>query len=152
MGIALSPTDHEMDLSCYCDADWGTCSFSRRSLTGYFTFLGNYLVSWKTKKKKTVYKSSTESGFRSKSQTTSEPKWLDGVMSNLKFIFPKHITLLCDNKSAEYIAQHSAFQERTKHLDVDCCYVREKLQEGFLTTQHVRTTMQLVDIMTKAIS
>ena len=56
----------------YSDADWGTCKSSARSLTGFCVFLGQSLVSWKTKKQKTVAKSSVEAEYRAMSATVSE--------------------------------------------------------------------------------
>ena len=44
------PKENNMQVTAYCDADWGNCQMSTRSLTGYCVFLGSSLVSWKTKK------------------------------------------------------------------------------------------------------
>ncbi|XP_057535495.1 uncharacterized mitochondrial protein AtMg00810-like [Amaranthus tricolor] len=62
----------DFQLQAYSDADWGTCAYSGKSLTGYCVFLGQSLISWKTKKQKVTSKSSTEAEYRSMSQTTSE--------------------------------------------------------------------------------
>ncbi|CAM8898551.1 unnamed protein product [Rhodiola kirilowii] len=54
-----------LDLQVYCDADWAACPISRRSLTGFCVLLGSSLISWKIKKQDTVFRSSTESEYRS---------------------------------------------------------------------------------------
>jgi len=65
---AISP----LQLTAFCDADWGSCKLSAKSLPGYCIFLGSSLVSWKTKKQKIVSKSSAEAEYRAMSVTTSE--------------------------------------------------------------------------------
>ncbi|KAK9666074.1 hypothetical protein RND81_14G158500 [Saponaria officinalis] len=139
------------DMTAYCDADWGKCALTSKSLSGYCIFLGGSLVSWKTKKQKTVSKSTAEAEYRSMSYATSEMVWVDSLLKDLREDVPKPIPLFCNNKAATHIAQNPFFHERTKHLDIDCHYVREKLQEGFLVPQHVRTNLQIADIMTKGL-
>ena len=142
-------SNNVLQLQAYSDADWGTCAFSARSLTGFCVFLGDSLISWKTKKQKVVSKSSTEAEYRSMSHTTSELVWLDGLLAELGVSIAQPISLFCDNKSTQYIAENAVFQERTKHLKMDCHYVRENVTSGFVHLKHVSTTMQLADVMTK---
>ncbi|XP_057246849.1 retrovirus-related Pol polyprotein from transposon RE1 [Beta vulgaris subsp. vulgaris] len=97
------------------------------------------LVSWKTKKQKTVSKSSTEAEYRCMSQTTSEIVWVHGLLEDLSFFIPQPIDLFCDNKSANHLAYNPIFHERTKHLKVDCHYVREHIQYGFLKVLHIKS-------------
>lgn len=115
-------------------------------------FLGESLVSWKTKKQKTTSKSSAESEYRSMSQATSEIVWIVGVLEDLGVHVPTPISLFCDNKSAHYIGQNPVFHERTKHLEIDCHYVRDHVETGFLVTTSVRSALQLADILTKGLS
>lgn len=83
------------------------------------------------------------------SHTTSELVWLDGILEDMHVSVPKLIPLFCDNKAAHYIAQNPIFHERTKHLKLDCHYVREQLEEGFKSTVYINSSLQLADIMTK---
>ena len=73
------------------------------------------------------------------SETTSELVWLANLLHDLQVQVTYPLTLFCDNKAAQYIAANPVFHNRTKHLDIDCHYVRDKLQEGFLQTSHVST-------------
>ena len=86
------------------------------------------------------------------SETTSELVWVVGFLHDLQIPIPLPLTLYCDNKSAQYIAANPVFHNRTKHLDIDCHYVRDKIQEGFLKTSHISSHHQLADIMTKPLS
>ncbi|KAL9245201.1 hypothetical protein vseg_018879 [Gypsophila vaccaria] len=150
LGLFYS-ADASLTLSVYSDADWGQCAFTSRSLSGYCVFLGSSLVSWKTKKQRTVSKSSAEAEYRSMSYTTSEIVWMKQLLADLGVSIPLPIPLYYDNKAAQHIAQNPVFHERTKHLDIDCHFVRDKLQDGLVIPQHVRSSLQLADIMTKAL-
>ena len=103
------PSDSTLQLLAYSDADWGRCAYTCRSLSGYCVFLGSSLVSWKTKKQKTVSKSSAESEYRSMSYTTSEVVWLEGLLRDLGVCTMLPISLCCDNKSAQHLAANPVF-------------------------------------------
>jgi len=120
-----------------------------RSLIGYCLFLGSSLISWKTKKQKTVAKSAAEAEYRAMSYTTSELEWLSYILHDLQVSVSLPITLHCDNKAAMHIAENPVFYERTKHIQIDFHYTQDKLIEGFLRTSHVSSQEQLADIMTK---
>lgn len=85
------------------------------------------------------------------SQTTSELVWIDGIIEDLTLSIPHPITLYCDNKAAHYIAQNPVYHERTKHLKLDCHYIREHIEEGFIATAYIKSSLQLADIMTKSL-
>ena len=74
-GILFS-SKSSIRLQGYADADWGTCPDSRKSISGFCMFLGDSLISWKSKKQSTVARSSAEAEYRSLAAITSEISWL----------------------------------------------------------------------------
>ena len=136
----------------YCDADWAGDRNDRKSTTGYCTFIGGNLVTWKSKKQKVVSCSSAEAEYRAMRKLTNELVWIKGLLKDLSIEITSPITMHCDNQAAIHIASNSVFHERTKHIEVDCHKVREMVIQEVILPCYTRSEDQLADIFTKAAS
>lgn len=98
-----------LTLRAYSDSDWAGDITDRRSTTGFCIFLGDSLISWKSKKQTVVARSSAEAEYCALAHTTSEVLWLRWLLHDMLVILPPCTSLFCDNKSAIQIAHNDVF-------------------------------------------
>lgn len=139
----------ELKLYGFADSDWARCPDTRRSTTGFCVLLGSSLLCWKSKKQNTVSRSSTEAEYRALASLTCELQWLQYLFKDLTINMPQPALVYCDSKSAIYLAHNPAFHERSKHIELDCHVIREKIQSKLLHLLPISTTDQLTDMFTK---
>ncbi|XP_060670003.1 retrovirus-related Pol polyprotein from transposon RE1 isoform X5 [Ziziphus jujuba] len=139
-------------LQAYSDADWAGCPDTRRSTTGWCMYLGDALISWKCQKQRKLSKSSIESEYRAMSSACSEIVWLRRLLSELGFPRADPTPLYADNMSAIRITVNPVLHERTKHIEVDCHYIRDAYVDNIITVPYVSTEFQAADILTKALT
>ncbi|KAK2966380.1 hypothetical protein RJ640_021524 [Escallonia rubra] len=151
LGLLYSNHGHSY-IECFSDADWAGSKLDRKSTTGYCVFVGGNLVSWKSKKQSVVSRSSAESEYRAMAQSTCEVMWICHLLEEISLKPPLPAKLWCDNQAARHIASNPVYHERTKHIEVDCHFIREKIQENLISTSYVKTGEQLGDILTKSLN
>lgn len=148
----MFPTSTSLNLQAFCDSDWASCSFSRRSVTRYCIFLGSCLISWQSKKQPVVSRSSTEAEYRALADVTCELSWLKCLFKDLGIIISSPTPIYCDNASAIALASNPVQHARTKHIEIDCHFVRDKIKLGQVLPTYISTKNQLADVLTKGLS
>lgn len=137
------------DLHAYSDADWAGSLDDRRSTFGFCIFLGRNLISWSAKKQPTVSRSSTEAEYRSLAISCAELLWIQYLLQELHIPLSSPPTLWCDNLGATFLASNPMFHARTKHVEIDYHFVRERVVSKELSVRFLCSKDQLADIMTK---
>ena len=99
-----------------------------------------------------VARSSAEAKFRAMAQGVCELLWLKIILEDLKVKWEEPMRLYCDNKSAISIAHNPVQHDRTKHVEIDRHFIKEKLDSKLICTPYVPSKEQLVDVFTKGLS
>ena len=85
-------------------------------------------------------------------ETAREMVWLRSFLADLGISSPFPMPMHCHNQAAIFIAGNSTFHERTKHIEIDCHYIRDKVMSGVISTPHVTSSHQLADVFTKSLA
>ena len=103
------------------------------------------------KKQAVVARSTAEAEYRAMTLSLCEMMWLKGLLKELRLLRNETMTLHCDNVAAINIANNPVQFDRTKHVEIDRFFIKEKLDSGVLKLGYVRSRSQLADCFTKGL-
>jgi len=84
-------------------------------------------------------------------QGVCELLWMKVILDDLKVKYKAPIGLTCDNKSAINIAHNLVQHDRTKHVEIDQHFIKEKLDNGLIAIDYIPSRLQLADMSTKGL-
>ncbi|KAH9090679.1 hypothetical protein Ae201684P_014473 [Aphanomyces euteiches] len=141
--------DYLIELFVY--ADYANDATTRRSTSGYFLFLNGCLISWKSKLQNIVALSTSEAEYISMSYGLQEALWLKSLLEELELSVKLPIIVYEDNQSTIKMAENSALQQRTKHIDVRHHFIRDLVREHMIKIEYCPTNEMLADMLTKTL-
>lgn len=150
-GLYFKKTN-DRDVSIFTDADWAGSVIDRKSTTGYCAYVWGNLVTWRSKKQGVVARSSAEAEFRAMAQGICELLWIQKLLEELKLKIDLPLKLFCDSKAAISIAHNPVQHDRTKHIEIDRHFIKEKIVSGTICLPYVTSNEQTADILTKSLA
>ncbi|RVW58055.1 Retrovirus-related Pol polyprotein from transposon RE1 [Vitis vinifera] len=130
------------EIEIFSDADWAGSVTDRRSTSGYCSFVWGNLVTWRSKKQSVVTRSSAEAEFRAMAQGICEGIWLNRLLEELRVPLKHPMVLYYDNQAAISIAKNPVHHDRTKHVEIDRHFIKEKIEEGVFKVATLRQTVK----------
>ncbi|CAN6544900.1 unnamed protein product [Malus baccata var. baccata] len=152
LGLWFPKSSSPPSITAFSDADWAGCPLDRKSTGGFYIFLGSSLISWSAKKQPTVARSSTETEYKSLANIAVKLTWICKLLVDIAYKSPSTPQLWCDNISALSLAKNPLFHARTKHVELDYHYIREKVLAQEVPVHYICTQQQIADICTKALA
>ena len=122
-----------------------------KSTTGTMFFLGDCLVSWQSLNQNVVALSSYEAEYTATTTAATQALWLSRMLAELLGRKVDVVELKVDSKSALALAKNPVFYERSKHIRIKYHFIRDCLEDGSIKANHIATTDQLADILTKSL-
>jgi len=104
-----------------------------------------------SKKQSVVARSTAEAEFRSMAHGVCELLWLQILLMEFRLFKSKPLMLYCDNKAAIDIANNPVQHDRTKHIEIDRHFIKEKLDKGIICLPYVTSASQVAYILTKGL-
>jgi hypothetical protein len=141
-------------LSGYSDSDWAGDYDTRKSTSGFIFGVGSAAISWSSKLQPTVALSTCEAEYIGQTNATKEAIWLRRLLNEIRpetANEPQATIIYCDNQGAIALAKNPQFHARTKHIDIQHHFVREKINEGAVQLEYIETERQVADGLTKAL-
>lgn len=92
-------------------------------------------VSWRSKKQQVTFVSSAEAEYRALADASCEIIWFLNIMSGLKVQIQRPVSLFCDNKVVIDLTTNPVYHARTKHIELNCHLIREKIQNRLVAVR-----------------
>jgi hypothetical protein len=119
-----------------------------KSTLGTLTLVNGNIISWNSRKSKTVCLNTMESEFYSLTEATMEVLYLKAILHELLNINPKSI-IYCDNSAAVQLTTNDKFHARAKHINIKYYFIKEHITMKHITVKWISTKIMLADILTK---
>jgi hypothetical protein len=139
----------------FSDSNWAGDQSNCKSTGGFVFMLGGGAVSWKSKKQNSIALSSLEAEYIAGSEAAKEAVWLRRLyqeLSNTTVNRMQPTVINIDNLGAIKNAENPRFHNRTKHIDIRHHFIRDLIEKGDISVQHISTNENIADTLTKQLA
>jgi len=150
--LTYSPTSGSELFVTYSDADHGGDKSTGRSTSAWVVKMGTGAISWSSKLQSMVTLSTTEAEYIAANLAGQEIIWLQNFFYELGYSVEKPSTLYMDNQSAVAVAKNPEHHGRLKHLDLRYYWLRDVVEEGYISPVHCPTAEMPADLLTKPLA
>ena len=150
MGLVYSPSGSNQ-LDAYCDSDWGGCTITRKSTSGFALMLGGAAIHWASKRQPSVALSTAEAEYIAMGEADRSIMHCRQLLTHMGMHQSSATMLYCDSQAAIAISKADSVAPRRKHIDVKHHFIREQIHAGVIQPQWISTLEQPADIFTKAL-
>ena len=137
----------------YSDSDFAGCQDSKRSTSGYVFMLAGGAISWRSAKQTLIASSTMAAEFIACYEASNHGIWLRNFVTGLRVVkgIERPLKLYCDNNSAVLYSNNNRSSSKSKHIDIKFLVVKERVQNGQLSIEHIGTNSMIVDSLTKGL-
>lgn len=138
----------------YSDSDFAGCQDSRKSTTGYIFLLAGGAIAWKSAKQTLIASSTMEAEFVACYEASNQAIWLRNFISGLRVVgrVDRPLRLFCDNNAAVLYSNNNRSSSKSRHIDIKFLVVKERVQSGSVSIEHIGTDFMVADPLTKALT
>jgi hypothetical protein len=140
-----------LSLLGYTDSDCSGDLVHRKSTSGILFFLGLNPITWSSQKQRVVALSSCEAEYVAAALGVCQGVWLSMLLADILKENMQKFSLFIDNQSAIELSKNPVFHDRSKHIDTRYHYIRDCIEQGMVSVDHVGIDDQLADILTKSL-
>jgi hypothetical protein len=119
-------------LEGFTDADWAGSSTDRKSTSGCIFNIGSTVVSWFSRKQRSVALSSAEAEYMAASLAACEAIWMRKLLVGLFRQRMEPTVIHCDNQSCIKLSENPVFHDRSKHIEIRYHHLRDCVQKGIV--------------------
>lgn len=148
-GLLIKPAP-QLRLQAFADADWGGNRPDRKSTSGFCTYLGPNPITWTSRKQQVVARNATDAEYRSVADAVADVLWIIALLKEMYIDIVDTPNIWCDNSGAVALAANPVLHNKSKHVEIDLHFVREKVAAGIVQVGFVPSFDQVADIFTKA--
>ncbi|RVW88887.1 Retrovirus-related Pol polyprotein from transposon TNT 1-94 [Vitis vinifera] len=143
----------QLELIGYSDSDFAGCQDSRKSTSGYIYLLAGGAISWRSAKQTLVTTSTMEAEFVACYEASNQGIWLRNFVIGLRVLdgIERPLKIFCDNKSAVLYSNNNRSSTKSKYIDIKFLVVKEKVQSGQISIEHIGTNSMIADPLTKGL-